>query len=66
MRLGAGLVKAVNIVKGVTARLMRRERPQLKDLLWGGSFWPDSYFLASTGQVSLDMLKKCVEEQRAA
>ena len=58
------LVKTVNTLKGVTARLLRKEFPQLKKLLWGDSFWSDSYFLASTGQVSLDVLKKYVEEQR--
>lgn len=58
------LVKTVNTLKGVTARLLRKEFPQLKELLWGGSFWSDSYFLASTGQVSLDVLKKYVEEQQ--
>jgi len=60
------LVKTVNILKGVTARLMRKEFPQLKELLWGDSFWSNSYFLASTGQVSLDVLKKYVEEQQSA
>jgi len=60
------LVKVVNTLKGVTARLIRREYPQLKDLFWGDSFWSDSYFLASTGQVSLDVLKKYVEEQQSA
>lgn len=60
------LVKTVNILKGVTARLMHKEFPQLKDLLWGDSFWSDSYFLASTGQVSLDVLKRYVEEQQTA
>jgi len=58
------LVKTVNTLKGVTARLLRKEFPQLKELLWGDSFWSDSYFLASTGQVSLDVLKKYVEEQQ--
>jgi putative transposase len=60
------LVKVVNTLKGVTARLMRKEFPQLKNLLWGDSFWSDSYFIASTGQVSLDVLKKYVEEQESA
>jgi len=60
------LVKVVNILKGVTARLLRKEFSELKELLWGDSFWSDSYFLASTGQVSLDMLKKYVEEQQTA
>jgi putative transposase len=58
------LVKTVNTLKGVTARLLRKEFPQLKELLWGDSFWSDSYFLASTGQVSLDVLKKYMEEQQ--
>lgn len=57
------LVKTVNTLKGVTARYLRKEFPELKELLWGDSFWSDSYFLASTGQVSLDVLKKYVEEQ---
>ncbi len=26
-------------------------------------FWSDSYFITTTGQVSLDVLKKYVEEQ---
>lgn len=60
------LVKTINILKGVTARIMRKEFPQLKDLLWSDSFWSDSYFLASTGQVSLDVLKRYVEEQESA
>ena len=59
------LVKTVNTLKGVTARLLRKEFPQLKGLLWGDSFWSDSYFLASTGQVSLDVLKRYVEEQQS-
>ena len=58
------LVKTVNTLKGVTARLMRQEYPQLKEYLWGDSFWSDSYFLASTGQVSLDVLKQYVEGQK--
>lgn len=60
------LVKVVNTLKGVTARTIRKEYPQLKDLLWGDSFWSDSYFIASTGQVSLDVLKAYVENQKCS
>lgn len=60
------LVKVVNTFKGVTARLIRQEYPQLKDLLWDDSFWSDSYFIASTGQVSLDVLKAYVENQQCS
>lgn len=53
----------VNSLKGVSSRLLRKEFPELKKELWGKSFWSPSYFLASTGEVSLDVLKKYVEEQ---
>ena len=57
------LVNVVNVIKGVTARRLRQEFPQTKEFLWGDSFWSDSYFIASTGQVSLDILMQYVESQ---
>jgi len=60
------LVKFINTVKGATARRIRNEyEDDLKTDLWGDSFWNDSYCLISTGQVSLDVLKEYVENQRA-
>jgi putative transposase len=55
--------KFVNNLKGVSSRLLRKEFPELKKDLWGSSFWSPSYFIASTGQVSLETLKRYVEEQ---
>jgi putative transposase len=57
------LSNVVNVIKGVTARRLRQEFPQTKEFLWGDSFWSDSYFIASTGQVSLDVLMQYVESQ---
>lgn len=57
------LVEVVTTFKGVTSRTIRREYPQLKELLWGDSFWSNSYFIASAGQVSLDVLMAYVENQ---
>ncbi len=51
------------VFKGVSSRLLRKEFPELKKELWGNSFWSSSYFIASTGQVSLETLKRYVEEQ---
>ena len=59
------LSKFINSLKSVSARLLFREFPDLKDKLWGGAFWSPSYFLASTGQVTLDVLKRYVENQNA-
>jgi len=58
------LTNVVNVIKGVTARRLRQEFPQTKEFLWGDSFWSNSYFIASTGQVSLDVLMQYVESQR--
>jgi putative transposase len=60
------LVKVVNTFKGVTARTLRKEYPQLKELLGGDSFWSESYFIASTGQVGLGVLMAYVEGQECS
>jgi putative transposase len=57
------LTKVVNSIKGVTSRYLRQEFPKTKEYLWGDSFWSDSYFIATTGQVSLDVLKQYVDGQ---
>lgn len=57
------LSNVVNVIKGTTSRYIRQEFPETKNLLWGDSFWGNSYFIASTGQVSLDVLKEYVESQ---
>lgn len=57
------LSKFVNSLKSVSARLIFREFPDVKKQLWGGHFWSPSYFLASTGQVTLEELKRYVENQ---
>jgi len=62
-RLWRGGLRLVNVLKGVTARRLRQEFPQTKEFLCGDSFWSDSYFIASTGQVSLDILMQYVESQ---
>jgi putative transposase len=62
---GIQLSKFINSLKSVSSRLLFREYPELKQQLWGGAFWSPSYFLASTGQVTLDVLKRYVENQNA-
>ena len=57
--------KFVNSLKSVSARLLFREFPEIKNELWKGHLWRPSYFLATTGEVSLDVLKKYVESQNA-
>jgi len=57
------LIKFINSLKGATSRVLRNEFPKLKNILWGDSFWSNSYCLITTGQVSLDQLIKYVQSQ---
>lgn len=59
------ITKFINVVKGNSSRKIREKyKDFLKDKLWGDHFWSPSYFLATTGNVTIDILKTYVENQR--
>ena len=51
--------------KGGSAFRMFREYPFLRRRLWGGHLWSPSYFASTVGGVTLEKVKKYVQEQRA-
>ena len=55
--------KFINSLKSVSARLIFKQFPEVKQKLWKGHFWSPSYFLASVGDVKLENIKKYVEQQ---
>jgi putative transposase len=56
----------VNSLKGVSSRLVRKEKfPEITSRLWGDHFWSPSYCVVSCGGAPLDVIKKYVEQQRA-
>ena len=57
------LTQYIRSLKAKTALILRKEYPKLYKYLWGNAFWSPSYFLSTTGQVSLDDVKKYVENQ---
>ena len=56
------MTKFINSFKGVSSRKIRKEYPEVKQVL-EDSFWKPGYFLATTGQVSVDVLMEYVEDQ---
>lgn len=59
------ITKYINILKGNSSRKIREKyKDFLKNKLWGDSFWSPSYFLTTTGNVTIDILKTYVENQR--
>jgi putative transposase len=57
------LSRFINSLKSVSSRLIRKEFPAVKEVLWKGKFWSPSYFLASVGQVTLSDVEKYVQNQ---
>ncbi len=49
-------------LKGYTFRMLRQEFPELKTRL--PTLWTRSYFVSTYGHVSMDVIKKYVEEQK--
>ena len=58
------LSKIVNSLKGVSARRLFQEFPQIKTRLWNDNLWSPSYFLVTCGGAPLEVIKKYVETQR--
>ncbi len=58
------LLKFINNWKSATSKVLRRKfNKKIKNKLWGDTFWSGSYCLITSGQVTLDILKKYVESQ---
>jgi len=55
--------KYINSIKTISSREIRRNFPEVQETLWKDAFWSRSYFLATTGQVTLDVLKRYVDNQ---
>ncbi len=57
-----GIVDIVNKIKGYTSHTLRIEFPSLKSRL--PTLWTRSKFISSVGVVSLEVVKKYIEEQK--
>ncbi len=55
--------KFINAYKSASSRLIKKEFPRVKEKLWKEYFWSRSFFLATTGGVTLEVLKQYVESQ---
>jgi putative transposase len=57
-----GVYYVVNRIKGYTSHVLREEFPELKRKL--PTLWTHSKFISSVGAVTLDVVKKYIEEQK--
>lgn len=57
------LSKFINAYKSASSRLIKKEFPQIKKKLWKEYFWSKSFCLVTTGGVTIDVIKKYIENQ---
>ena len=50
-----------NTLKGITARQVFKQYPEVKKQLWGGSFWSRSYYVGTVGDMTEETVKKYIE-----
>lgn len=53
----------VQVLKGGTSRVLRKEFPEMEEFLWGDSFWADGYFAETVGKVDAEVVKKYIRQQ---
>lgn len=49
--------------KAASSRLIKKEFPRIKSLLWNGAFWSKSYCLLTTGGAPVEVIRKYIESQ---
>lgn len=53
----------VNSLKGVSSRLLRKERLDLRKRYWKNVLWSPSYFASSCGGAPIGIIKQYIEQQ---
>ncbi|HJX11594.1 MAG TPA: IS200/IS605 family transposase [Candidatus Binatia bacterium] len=56
----------VNSLKGVSSRLLRKERPGNEVRYWKGMLWSPSYFASSCGGAPISIVHDYIEKQRTS
>ena len=51
-------------LKGVSSRLLRKERPDVEKRYWKGVLWSPSYFASSCGGAPISIVRQYIEQQQ--
>ena len=57
------LAYVIQLIKGGTSRVIRKEFPELEEFLWGDSLWADGYFAETIGMAQEEMIRRYIKEQ---
>ena len=54
----------VKILKGVSAKQLFAQHPELRNALWKGSLWSPSYYVGTAGDVSAEIIQRYIQNQQ--
>lgn len=54
----------VKVVKGITAKKLFGQYPDLRKQLWKGHFWNPSYYVGTCGDTTKEVIQKYIETQK--
>ena len=54
----------VNSLKGVSSRMLRQQRPDIRKRYYKGVLWSPSYFASSCGGASSSVVRQYIEQQK--
>lgn len=57
------LSKFINTYKSASSRLIKKNFPEVKEKLWKEVFWSKSFCLLTTGDVTIEGIKRYIETQ---
>ncbi len=63
LRPDISISKAVQLFKGKSSRIIRKEFPKLEEFYWGDSFWSDGFFVETVGQVNVKKIRDYIKNQ---
>lgn len=65
LRPDISVSKVIQLIKGKSSFVIRKEFPKLKEFFWGkaSSFWADGYFVETVGQVNEQVIIEYIRNQ---
>ena len=59
------LSKFINAYKSASSRVIKKEYPHIRNVLWKEMFWSRSFCLITTGGATIDTIRRYIETQGA-
>lgn len=63
LRPDISISKAVQLIKGKSSRVIRKEFPSLEEFYWGDSFWCEGFFVETVGHLNLQSIQDYIRNQ---